>query len=43
MGEPLLELRQVDKYFGGVHAIDSFSLTMGEGAIHGLIGPNGAH
>ena len=42
MSEALLKLTQVDKYFGGVHAIDSFSLTMQEGAIHGLIGPNGA-
>ena len=42
MSEALLKLTQVDKYFGGVHAIDSFSLTMQEGAIHVLIGPNGA-
>ena len=42
MSEALLELTKVDKYFGGVHAIDSFSLTMQAGAIHGLIGPNGA-
>ena len=42
MSDILLELKQVDKYFGGVHAIDSFSLTMKKNAIHGLIGPNGA-
>ena len=42
MSDVLLELTQVDKYFGGVHAIDTFSLTMKKGAIHGLIGPNGA-
>ena len=38
----ILELREVRKFFGGVKAVDSFSLTVGEGEIVGLIGPNGA-
>lgn len=42
MNDILLELKQIDKYFGGVHAIDSFSLKVERGSVHGLIGPNGA-
>ena len=32
----------VEKNFGGVRAIDNFSVTLEPGKIHGLIGPNGA-
>lgn len=38
----ILELREVRKYFGGIKAVESFSLEVGEGDIVGLIGPNGA-
>ena len=38
----LLTLSHVSKAFGGVQAIDDFSLSLSEDAIHGLIGPNGA-
>ncbi|GAC1659734.1 MAG: ABC transporter ATP-binding protein [Candidatus Elarobacter sp.] len=38
----LLELHQVDKRFGGLHAVKDVSLTVGPGEIVGLIGPNGA-
>ena len=38
----LLTLSHVSKAFGGVHAIDDFSLSLASGTIHGLIGPNGA-
>ena len=38
----LLTLSHVSKAFGGVHAIDDFSLDLQEGTIYGLIGPNGA-
>jgi hypothetical protein len=37
----LLELRDVTKRFGGVVANDAISLSVPEGAIVGLIGPNG--
>lgn len=40
--EPVLEMRNVEKHFGGVHAIDNFSVKIENGQIHGLIGPNGA-
>jgi len=38
----ILEIHQVKKYFGGIKAVESFSLNVGEGEIVGLIGPNGA-
>jgi len=38
----ILEIQQVKKYFGGIKAVESFSLNVGEGEIVGLIGPNGA-
>ena len=38
----LLELRNVDKIFGGLHAVRSVSLRVEKGSIFGLIGPNGA-
>ena len=39
---PVLEMQNVEKHFGGVHAIDNFSVKIEQGQIHGLIGPNGA-
>ncbi|MES2197934.1 MAG: ABC transporter ATP-binding protein [Pseudomonadota bacterium] len=38
----LLEVTDVSKYFGGVAALDSCSLSLGRGQVTGLIGPNGA-
>ena len=38
----LLELRAVDKIFGGLHAVRGVSFQVERGAIFGLIGPNGA-
>jgi len=38
----LLELKNVKKSFGGVHAVDDVSFTVKEGEVVGLIGPNGA-
>ena len=39
---PLLELRDIDRRFGGILALDGLSLDADEGEIAGLIGPNGA-
>src|SRR5438067_1445059 len=39
---PLLELRGVSRFFGGVRALEEVSMQVHAGAIHGLIGPNGA-
>jgi branched-chain amino acid transport system ATP-binding protein len=38
----LLEVENVTKRFGGIFALDGFSLTAEPGEIVGLIGPNGA-
>ncbi|MCL2374047.1 MAG: ATP-binding cassette domain-containing protein, partial [Treponema sp.] len=37
----IMEVINMDKSFGGVHAVDSFSFNIYEGEILGLIGPNG--
>ena len=39
---PVLEMRKVQKHFGGVVAIDNFDLKVMPRSIYGLIGPNGA-
>ncbi len=38
----VLEITNLHKNFGGVKAIDNFSVSLEYGKIHGLIGPNGA-
>jgi ABC-type branched-subunit amino acid transport system ATPase component len=38
----LLQLTDIRRDFGGVHAVDGVSLEIEEGTIFGLIGPNGA-
>ncbi|MCX8133665.1 MAG: ABC transporter ATP-binding protein [Roseococcus sp.] len=42
MAEPLLELRRLNKSFGGLRVTEDVSLTLEAGEIHALIGPNGA-
>lgn len=37
-----IELKNVSKSFGGVHALSDVSLSFGGGKIYGLLGPNGA-
>ncbi|MBD0416880.1 ABC transporter ATP-binding protein [Oryzicola mucosus] len=39
---PLLEIENMSIAFGGLKAVDNFSLGVNPGAIVGLIGPNGA-
>ncbi|GAB4269318.1 MAG: branched-chain amino acid ABC transporter ATP-binding protein/permease [Deferrisomatales bacterium] len=39
---PLLEVREVTKWFGGLAALSEVSFSVEEGEIRGLIGPNGA-
>jgi branched-chain amino acid transport system ATP-binding protein len=40
--QPILQVRNLVRAFGGIVAIDNFSLDVYPGSIHGLIGPNGA-
>ena len=42
MSAPLLELKKVEKVFGGLRAIGGVSFTVEPKQIFGLIGPNGA-
>ena len=38
----LLEVQNVSKAFGGIHALNTCSISVEEGSITGLIGPNGS-
>ncbi len=40
--QPILQVRDLVRAFGGIVAVDNFSLDVYPGSIHGLIGPNGA-
>jgi branched-chain amino acid transport system ATP-binding protein len=39
---PLLDVRDLSISFGGLNAVQNFSITLPSGRLHGLIGPNGA-
>ena len=39
---PAIDIRNLHKNFGDVHALDGLDLTVEEGEIHGFLGPNGA-
>ena len=38
----LLEIKNLGISFGGLRAVDDFSITIEKGQLYGLIGPNGA-
>jgi branched-chain amino acid transport system ATP-binding protein len=42
MTAPLLDVRAIGISFGGLKAVQEFSLSLPRGGLHGLIGPNGA-
>ena len=42
MSQPQFALRDVSVRFGGLHALQRFSMDVRQGTIHALIGPNGA-
>ncbi|WP_408898264.1 amino acid ABC transporter ATP-binding protein [Nocardioides sp. R1-1] len=41
-GEPLVELSQVQKYYGGLHVLQDIDLTVGRGEVVVVIGPSGS-
>ena len=42
MGEVILEMKDIDKTFPGVHALDRVSFDVRRGEVHALMGENGA-
>ena len=40
--KPVLQVRGLEKAFGGIRAVDGVSFEVREGEILGLIGPNGS-
>lgn len=42
MAIPLVEMRNISKYFGGVHALENVSVDLYPGEVVGLLGHNGA-
>jgi len=41
-GAPLVEMREVSKHFGGVHAVEAATVDLWPGEVVGLLGHNGA-
>jgi ABC-type sugar transport system ATPase subunit len=42
MGKIILEMKNIEKHFAGVHALDKVNLTLRSGEVHALVGENGA-
>ena len=42
MTDPILQVRDLSKHFGGLAAVDGVSLAVRTGELHAVIGPNGA-
>lgn len=42
MSDPILEVRDLTRMFGGLTAVNKLNFSVAPGTIHGLIGPNGA-
>ena len=39
---PMIKIKGMDKYLGGVKILDNINIHIKRGSIYGLIGPNGA-
>jgi branched-chain amino acid transport system ATP-binding protein len=42
LARPILEVNNLVKSFGGIHAVDDLSFSLREGEVLGVIGPNGS-
>ena len=42
MSELLLDVQELNKHFGGLHAVKNVNLRIRRGEIVGILGPNGA-
>jgi len=42
IGQPMIEIRGLAKYFGGFQALKGIDLTIAKGTVFGFVGPNGA-
>ena len=42
VADPVIDVRGLNKSFGGLHAVKDFSITVNRGRICGFLGPNGA-
>ena len=42
MGEVILTMKDIDKSFPGVHALDHVDFNLEKGEVHALMGENGA-
>jgi ABC-type branched-subunit amino acid transport system ATPase component len=42
MDKLVLKINSIDKYFGGLKAVNAFSLSVKKGEVVGIIGPNGS-
>lgn len=40
--DPLIELRDVNKYYGELHVLQDIDLTVGKGEVVVVIGPSGS-
>jgi len=38
----MMNIRNISKHFGGIHAVNNVSFACKEGTITGLVGPNGS-
>ncbi|MPZ88995.1 MAG: ATP-binding cassette domain-containing protein [Nitriliruptorales bacterium] len=42
MSAPILLAERLDRWFGGIHAVNSVDLDVADGSLHAVIGPNGS-
>ncbi|MBB3712630.1 branched-chain amino acid transport system ATP-binding protein [Limimaricola variabilis] len=42
MSEPVLQCENINRFFGGIHALKGISAEIQQGEIFGLVGPNGS-